>query len=90
MLRDENFVIEEQKTSFFLGRETIVSTRKPGMGRWREHLFIAMSHHAQRPAEFSSSLSTARSSWAGASKFSSFSMMIRALIFDLTLPRCGT
>ena len=48
----KNFVIEEQKTSFFLGRETIVSTRKPGMMGWREHLFIAMSHHAQRPAEF--------------------------------------
>jgi KUP system potassium uptake protein len=48
----KNFVIEEQKTSFFLGRETIVSTRRPGMAGWREHLFIAMSHHAQRPAEF--------------------------------------
>ena len=48
----KNFVIEEQKTSFFLGRETIVCTRKPGMARWREHLFVAMSRHAQRPAEF--------------------------------------
>jgi KUP system potassium uptake protein len=47
-----DFVIEEQKTSFFLGRETIVSTGKPGMARWREHLFAAMSRHAQRPAEF--------------------------------------
>ena len=46
------FVIEEQKTSFFLGNETIVTTRKPGMARWREHLFVAMSRHAQRPAQF--------------------------------------
>jgi KUP system potassium uptake protein len=48
----KGFVIEEQKTSFFLGRETIISTRKPGMAKWREHLFVAMSRHAQRPAEF--------------------------------------
>jgi KUP system potassium uptake protein len=48
----KDFVIEEQKTSFFLGRETIISTGKPGMARWREHLFVAMSRHAQRPAEF--------------------------------------
>ena len=47
-----NFVIEEQKTSFFLGLETIVCTNKPGMARWREHLFAAMSRHAQKPAEF--------------------------------------
>jgi KUP system potassium uptake protein len=48
----KDFVIEEHKTSFFLGRETIIPTREPGMARWREHLFVAMSHHAQRPAEF--------------------------------------
>ena len=48
----KDFVIEEQKSSFFLGRETIICTKKPGMARWREHLFVAMSRHAQRPAEF--------------------------------------
>jgi KUP system potassium uptake protein len=48
----KDFVIEEQKTSFFLGRETLVCTGKPGMARWRKHLFAAMSRHAQRPAEF--------------------------------------
>ena len=48
----KDFVIEEQKTTFFLGRETIICTGKPGMARWREHLFVAMSRHAQRPVEF--------------------------------------
>jgi KUP system potassium uptake protein len=48
----KNFVIEEQKASFFLGRETIIPTQKPGMARWREHLFVAMTQNAQRPAEF--------------------------------------
>ena len=48
----KDFVIEELKTSFFLGRETIICTGQPGMARWREHLFVAMSHHAQTPAQF--------------------------------------
>jgi KUP system potassium uptake protein len=48
----KDFMIEEQKATFFLGRETIISTGKPGMARWREHLFAAMSRHTQRPAEF--------------------------------------
>ena len=47
----KNFVIEEQKASFFLGPETIIPTQTPGMARWREHLFVAMTQHAQR-AEF--------------------------------------
>ena len=46
----KDFVIEEQKASFFLGCETIIPTQKPG--RWREHVFVAMTQHAQRPAEF--------------------------------------
>jgi KUP system potassium uptake protein len=32
VLRDEKLCHRGAKTSFFLGRETIVSTRKPGMG----------------------------------------------------------
>jgi KUP system potassium uptake protein len=48
----KDFVIEEHKASFFLGRETIIPTAKPGMARWRERLFVYMSQHAQRPAEF--------------------------------------
>jgi KUP system potassium uptake protein len=48
----KDFVIEEHKTSFFLGHETIIPTAEPGMARWREHLFVAMAQHAQRPAEF--------------------------------------
>jgi len=45
------FVRREAKTSFFLGRETLVCTGKPGMARWHKHPFAAMSRHAQRPAE---------------------------------------
>jgi KUP system potassium uptake protein len=48
----KNFVIEEEKTSFFLGREILVCTNKPGMARWHKSLYSAMSRLAQRPAEF--------------------------------------
>jgi KUP system potassium uptake protein len=48
----KNCVIEEDKTSFFLGREILVCTNKPGMARWHKSLYSAMSRVAQRPAEF--------------------------------------
>ncbi|HEX8693875.1 MAG TPA: potassium transporter Kup [Longimicrobium sp.] len=37
------------ETSYFLGRETLIPSRKPGMAMWREHLFSVMSRNA-RPA----------------------------------------
>jgi KUP system potassium uptake protein len=33
-------------TSFFLSRETLIATRRPGMAIWREKLFISMSRNA--------------------------------------------
>ncbi len=37
------------RTTFFLGRETLIPSRNPGMAAWREHLFAVMSRNA-RPA----------------------------------------
>ena len=45
-----NFEIME--TSFFLSRETLVSTSRPGMARWRERLFVWMSKNALRATDF--------------------------------------
>jgi KUP system potassium uptake protein len=39
-------------TSFFLGRETLLAATRPGMARWREALFIAMSQNAARAMDF--------------------------------------
>ncbi|MFB6272176.1 MAG: hypothetical protein ABEL51_04690 [Salinibacter sp.] len=36
---------------FFLGRETLLTTEKPGMALWRERLFAWMSQNAQRAAD---------------------------------------
>jgi KUP system potassium uptake protein len=39
--------IEPMRTTYFLGREHLISTRRPGMARWRERLFAAMARNAQ-------------------------------------------
>jgi len=42
----------EGQVSYFLGRETLVSTAAPGMARWRERLFALMSRNAQTAMAF--------------------------------------
>jgi KUP system potassium uptake protein len=39
-------------TTFFLSRETLIPSKKPGMALWREKLFSLMSRNAQRPTDF--------------------------------------
>lgn len=39
-------------TRFFLGRERIVATSKPGMPPWRERLFSYMSRNARQATEY--------------------------------------
>lgn len=38
--------IDRRDTTYFLGRETIISTSRPGMAQWREKLFALMSRNA--------------------------------------------
>ena len=38
--------IDPADTTYFLGRETIISTSRPGMAQWREKLFALMSRNA--------------------------------------------
>jgi KUP system potassium uptake protein len=37
---------DPRDTTYFLGRETIISTSRPGMAKWREKLFALMSRNA--------------------------------------------
>jgi KUP system potassium uptake protein len=39
-------------TTFFLGRETLLATKRPGMAIWREQLFAWMTRNAQGAALF--------------------------------------
>jgi KUP system potassium uptake protein len=44
--------IDEEKATFFLSRETIIATPRPGMLIWRERLFSLMSRNAQSATAF--------------------------------------
>ncbi|MFZ2494059.1 MAG: potassium transporter Kup [Thermoanaerobaculia bacterium] len=39
-------------TSYFLGRETLIPTRQPGMAIWREHLFAWMMRNSSSASTF--------------------------------------
>ncbi len=38
--------------TYFLGRESLISTNRPGMARWREHLFSFMTKNSQKATDF--------------------------------------
>ncbi|WP_207458446.1 potassium transporter Kup [Azospirillum sp. SYSU D00513] len=44
--------IDMMETSFFLGRETLIPSRRDGMPRWREPLFILLNKTALSATEF--------------------------------------
>jgi KUP system potassium uptake protein len=50
--REKKLVIQLEGSTFFLGREDLVSTDRPGMARWRERLFAFMSRNALRATAF--------------------------------------
>ena len=41
-----------EHTTFFLGRETLLATKREGMAMWREHVFAFMSRNSQRASTF--------------------------------------
>ena len=40
------------ETSYFLGRETLIASKNPGMAIWREQLFAVMSRNARSATSF--------------------------------------
>jgi KUP system potassium uptake protein len=44
--------LQEERTTFFLSRETVIATPRPGMVLWRERLFAFMSRNAQSATAF--------------------------------------
>jgi KUP system potassium uptake protein len=40
------------RTSYFLGRDTIVATRAPGMAMWRERLFAWMMRNSSSASQY--------------------------------------
>jgi KUP system potassium uptake protein len=39
--------IKEMESTFYLSRETVIPSQRPGLARWRKHLFALMSRNAQ-------------------------------------------
>jgi KUP system potassium uptake protein len=50
--RELGLVIDTDDLTFFLGRETIIVTRRKGMAVWREKLFVLMARNAVRATAF--------------------------------------
>ena len=48
----QGFAFDVEETTFFLGLETLLSTARKGMARWRERLFAVMSRNAVRATSF--------------------------------------
>lgn len=52
LARDRGLDIDEVDVTYFLGRETLLVTRRPGMARWREQLFVLLARNAVRATAF--------------------------------------
>ena len=52
LARGLGLVVDEGDITYFLGRETILVTDRPGMAKWREQLFVLMSRNAVRATAF--------------------------------------
>lgn len=50
--KEQQLAIPIEGTTFFLGRETLIATNRPGMAQWRERLFAFMSRNAMRATAF--------------------------------------
>ena len=50
--REKGLQFQLMSTSFFLGRETLIPSKKPGMAMWREALFSWMSRNARSATAF--------------------------------------
>ena len=50
--REQGLQLDEDDVTYFLGRETLIVTKTPGMAMWRERLFVLMARNAVRATTF--------------------------------------
>jgi KUP system potassium uptake protein len=50
--REQGLPLDVDDVTYFLGRETILVTRRQGMAIWREKLFVLMTRNAIRATAF--------------------------------------
>ena len=51
-LRLAGLDVDPEQSTFFLGKETLIVTQRPGMALWRERLFALLSRNARRATHF--------------------------------------
>jgi KUP system potassium uptake protein len=51
-LKEKGMEFKPLETTYFLGRETLIPSRRPGMAIWREHLFAMMNRNARTATSF--------------------------------------
>jgi len=51
-IREESLNLDPARTTFFLGKETLVFREQSRMTLWRRKLFSFLSHNASNPALF--------------------------------------
>jgi KUP system potassium uptake protein len=51
-LRDKGMEFKPMETTYFLGRETLIPSRRSGMAIWRKHLFATMNRNARTATSF--------------------------------------
>jgi KUP system potassium uptake protein len=52
LAREHGLEIDEDDLTYFLGRETLIVTKIPGMAIWRERLFVLMARNSVRATAF--------------------------------------
>jgi len=52
LARHHGLEIEPEEVSYFLGREWLLPTERPGMALWRERLFAIMSRNSRNATDF--------------------------------------
>jgi len=52
LLLDHGIITSVDHTTFFLGRETMIATARPGMARWRVHLFAFLTRNSMPATRF--------------------------------------
>jgi KUP system potassium uptake protein len=51
-LRRDGLDVNPEESSFFLGRETLLATDRPGLALWRERLFALLARNARRATHY--------------------------------------
>jgi KUP system potassium uptake protein len=52
LCREAGLIIDLDQATFFLGRETLISSKRPDLNPWQEKLFISLFRNASSPIAF--------------------------------------